>query len=86
MAYMVEVRHLYKVNFNLNGGSGEFATIRTDHLGHIAIPENVPQAPAGNRPLFFRGWYTGKTGGEMITEEAVPLFDYYGIRECDVVL
>ena len=24
--------------------------------------------------------------GEMITEEAVPLFDYYGIRECDVVL
>ena len=64
-----EIRFLYKVNFDVNGGNGEFATIKTDHLGHVVLPESTPTPPKSNPPVFFRGWYTAPTGGELITEE-----------------
>ena len=62
-----DVRYLYKVSFDVNGGTGEFADVTTDIDGHITLPEGQP-TPSQNVPtLFFRGWYSSPTGGELIT-------------------
>ena len=63
------VRRIVKVSFDVNGGTGEIAEVATDLNGHITIPEVTPAAPEKNPPVFFRGWYTAPTGGELVTEE-----------------
>ena len=64
-----EVRHICKVSFDVNGGTGEFADVITDLDGHITLPESNPVPPEMNPTVFFRGWYTAPTGGEPVTEE-----------------
>ncbi|MBR0303081.1 MAG: InlB B-repeat-containing protein, partial [Clostridia bacterium] len=62
-----EIRYLYTVSFDVNGGTGEFADVTTDIDGYITLPEGQP-TPSQNVPtLFFRGWYSSPTGGELIT-------------------
>ena len=63
------VRRIVKVSFDVNGGTGEIAEVATDLNGRITIPEATPAAPEKNPPVFFRGWYTAPTGGELVTEE-----------------
>ena len=64
-----DVRRVIKVSFDVNGGTGEFADVTTDLNGHITLPESTPTPPESDQPVFFRGWYTAPTGGELITEE-----------------
>ena len=65
-----EIRFISTVSFDLNGGSGDFAPVTTDLDGHIVIPASKPTVPVSDPPVFFRGWYTGLTGGELVTEES----------------
>ena len=64
-----DVRRIIRVSFDVNGGTGDVADVTTDLNGHIAIPDSTPTAPVSNPPVFFRGWYTARTGGELVTEQ-----------------
>ena len=68
------VRYCYKVDFDVNGGSGTIDPVFADIDGHIELPTAKPTPPtqsAGEEPLFFGGWYTAKEGGEKITADSV---------------
>ena len=62
---------VYRVSFNLNGGTGEFDPVLADLEGHIVIPANEPTPPNRTPAVFFRGWYTEANGGELVTEDTV---------------
>jgi len=59
------------VTFDLNGGTSNSTIdpVQTDLAGHITLPETKPTkaVAAGAEPLFFAGWYTAQTGGDLIT-------------------
>jgi len=66
--------NVYTVTFDVNGGTGTFDSVQTDLEGKIALPGNNPTPPAvqeDEEPLFFKGWFTDATDGELITEENV---------------
>ena len=65
------VAFIYEIGFDVNGGKGEFASVRTDLEGRIILPESEPVPPSAKPALFFRGWYLEKEGGEAVNEDTV---------------
>ncbi|MBR5987271.1 MAG: InlB B-repeat-containing protein, partial [Clostridia bacterium] len=82
---------VYKVTFDVNGGSGTFDPVQTDLEGYIVLPADEPTAPevaAGEEPLFFDGWYTDATNGTLITADYMftadtTVYAHYAIHEHD---
>ena len=64
---------VYTVSFDLNGGSctETIDSVQTNIEGHITLPTTIPTktVEAGQDPLFFCGWYTAQTGGDLITAD-----------------
>ncbi len=63
---------IYTVTFDVNGGSGIIDSVQSDLDGHIVLPTSKPTPPqvqAGEEPVYFKGWYTDATNGEMITAD-----------------
>ena len=66
-----DIKFIYNISFDVNGGSGEYDVLTTDLDGHIVMPKDSPVPPKATPEVFFRGWYTSQEGGEEVNGETV---------------